>query len=179
MSVGQIAVRYAKALFRGAREKGVLDPVRENMEMLIESVTGIPDLVRLIESPTVDSGQKGRALTEIFSGSFNELSLDFLRLVTANRREEYLPGMAHYYIKLYKKEKGIQVATISSAVGLAQESKEEIRKMIKEAFKSEIELEEEIKSDLIGGFIIRVEDRQLDSSVKGKLARIKKELRES
>ena len=109
MSTGKIAVRYAKALFLSAREQDVLDPVREDMEVLLQSITGMPEIGQLLESPIVDSGKKSSVLTEIFKSSFHKLSLDFINLVALNKREEYLPGMAHYFIRLYKQEKGIRL----------------------------------------------------------------------
>jgi F-type H+-transporting ATPase subunit delta len=178
MSTGKIAVRYAKALFLSAREQKVLDQVREDMEILLQSIEGMHEIGQLLESPIVDSGKKSAVLTELFKSSFHKLSLDFINLVALNKREEYLSGMARYFVSLYKNEKGIQVATISSAINLEKGSSNQIREMIKAAFKTEIELEQEIKKDLIGGFVLRVENRQLDASVKGKLARIKKELQE-
>lgn len=176
MSVGQVAVRYAKALFQSAKEKNALDSVREDMELLLESVEEVPEIKILFESPIVDSSRKASVLSEIFKSQMSSLGIDFLTLVAGNKREEYLPGMAHYFIQIYKQEKGIKTATVFSAVGLDKGSSESIRQMIKTAFKSEIELNEEIKEDLIGGFVLRVEDKQLDASVKGKLASIKKEL---
>ncbi|HEC43634.1 MAG TPA: ATP synthase F1 subunit delta [Bacteroides sp.] len=178
MSTGMIAVRYAKALFLSAREQKALDSVRADMELILEAATGISDIQILLESPILDSGKKTTALVEIFKSRISTLSLDFIRMVTGNKREEYLPGMARYYIQLYKEEKGIQVATISSAVKLDTGSRDQIKQMISAAFKSEIELKEEVKEDLLGGFIIKVENKQLDASVKGKLACIKKELQE-
>ena len=178
MRFGQIAVRYAKALFQSEKGKNFLDQVREDMESLLDVAAEIPDIMRLFESPIIDTAKKTEVLTEIFKPWMNSLSLDFIRMVAGNKREEYLPGMARYFIEIYKEEKGIQVATISSAVRLETQNREIIRQMIQAAFKSEIELEEEIKEDLIGGFVLRVENKQLDSSVKGKLARIKKELQE-
>ncbi len=176
MSVGQVAVRYAKALFQSSRDQNVLDAVREDMEFLLEAVEQVHGILQLLESPIVDSARKSTVLIEVFKSHMSPLGLDFLRLVTAKKREEYLPGMAHYFIQLYKKEKGIMVATISSAVDLDKKNSDEIRQMVKTAFKSEIELNKEVKEDLIGGFVLRVEDKQLDASVKGKLAHIKKEL---
>ncbi len=176
MRTGKIAVRYAKALFLSAREQKVLDPVRADMELFLEAATGISDIVQLLESPILNSGKKTTALIEIFKSRMSTLSLDFIRMVTGNKREEYLPGMARYFIQLYKEEKGIQVATIYSAVELDPGIRDRIRQMIKAAFKSEIELEQKVKEDLLGGFVLRVENKQLEASVKGKLARIKKEL---
>jgi len=134
------------------------------------------DIIRLLESPVVDSGTKFRVLSSLFSGRINSLTLDFLKLVTAKKREEYISGMCRHYIHLYKKEMGIMQAHIGTASKLHDDTKDEIISMIKKAFKAEIELEEKVNGDLIGGFVLRVEDKQLDASVKGKLKMIKKEL---
>lgn len=176
MSTGEVAVRYGKALFMSARDQERLDPVRSDMELFLDAVARIPDISMLLESPIVDTTRKTAALAEIFKPRMNELSLNFIRLVTGNNREEYLPGMARHFIRLYKEEKGIQVATVLSAVKLDLKNSDQIKELIRKAFKAEIELKQEVKEDLIGGFILRVEDKQLDASVKGKLARIKKEL---
>jgi F-type H+-transporting ATPase subunit delta len=177
MSTGNIAVRYARALFLSAREKKLLDPVRADMELLLETSRN-PELLSVIESPVISSGKKAGALTELFRSRMHALSVDFLQLVVGNNREEYLPGMARHYIRLYKEEKGIQVAVVSSARKLGPESTALIEELVRKAFHTEIELQHEVREDLIGGFVLRIENRQLDASVKGKLASIKKELQE-
>jgi F-type H+-transporting ATPase subunit delta len=177
MSTGNIAVRYARALFLSAREKKLLDPVRADMELLLETSRN-PELLSVIESPVISSYKKAGALTELFRSRMHALSVDFLQLVVRNSREEYLPGMARHYIRLYKEEKGIQVAVVSSARKLGPENTALIEELVRKAFHTEIELQHEVREDLIGGFVLRIENRQLDASVKGKLASIKKELQE-
>jgi F-type H+-transporting ATPase subunit delta len=71
---------------------------------------------------------------------------------------------------------GIMMASIETAAPLTKEIRQEMLAIITRAFKAEIELQEEVNNDLIGGFVLRVEDKQLDSSVKGKLGMIRKEL---
>lgn len=176
MKVGKIAVRYAKALFMSSKDRDVLEAVREDMELILAAVTGIPDLRKLLESPVIEAGKKTSVLLSIFEGKISDLTLDFIRLVTGNNREDYLDGISRHYIKLYKEEKGIKIASVETAAPLTKELRQEMIALIKKAFKAEIELHEEVKSELIGGFVLRVEDQQLDASVRGKLIRIKKEL---
>lgn len=176
MKVGQIAVRYAKALFLSAKEQGILDDVRKDMEMILATVSDFEEVKNLLESPVVDTRRKTGILVSLFEGRVGDLALDFIRLVTGNNREEYLAAICRHYIKLYKEEKGIKMASIESATPLSKEIRQEMLAIITGAFKAEIELQEEVNKNLIGGFILRVEDKQLDSSVRGKLVRIKKEL---
>lgn len=176
MKVGKIAVRYAKALFMSAKDRDVLETVKEDTELILAAVTGLPDLQKLLESPVIEAGKKTSALLSIFEGKISDLAMDFIRLVTGNHREDYLDGISRHYIKLYKEEKGIKIASVETAAPLTKEVRQEMIALIKKTFKAEIELHEEVKSELIGGFVLRVEDQQLDSSVRGKLERIKKEL---
>jgi F-type H+-transporting ATPase subunit delta len=176
MKAGRIAVRYAKALFLSAKEQGLLDEVRKDMELVLATVTGIDEVKGLLESPVVETRKKTDILVSLFHGRVIDLSLDFVRMVTANGREEYFDAMSRHYIKLYKEEKGIRIAHIETARPLTKDMREALISIIRVAFKADIELDQEVNQDIIGGFVLRVEDKQLDSSVKGKLARIKKEL---
>jgi F-type H+-transporting ATPase subunit delta len=176
MKVGKIAVRYARALFLSARQQAILDEVRKDMDMLLAAVSDLADLKSLLESPVVKTKKKTAILVSLFEGKVGDLALDFIRLVAGNGREEYLAAICRHFIKLYKEEKGIKMASIETASRLTSEIRQEMVAIITRAFNAEIELQEEVKKELIGGFVLRVEDKQLDSSVKGKLGRIKKEL---
>lgn len=176
MKVGKIAVRYARALFLSAREQGILDEVRKDMEMILAAVTDTAEVKSLLESPVVETRKKTAILVSLFEGKVGNLALDFIRLVTGNNREEYLAAICRHYIKLYKEEKGIKMASIETAILITNEIRQEMVAIITRAFNAEIELQEGVNKELIGGFILRVEDKQLDSSVRGKLGRIKKEL---
>ena len=176
MKVGKIAVRYARALFLSAKEQGILEDVRKDMELILATVSDLPEVKDLLENPVVDTRKKTDILVSLFEGKTGSLALDFIRLVTGNNREEYLAATCRHYIKLYKEEKGIKLASIETATPLTGDFRQEMLAVITRAFNAEIEMQELVKKDLIGGFVLRVEDKQLDSSVRGKLARIKREL---
>jgi F-type H+-transporting ATPase subunit delta len=176
MKAGRIAVRYARALFLSAGEQAVLDTVRKDMELILATVSDMTEVISLLESPIVETRKKTSILVSLFEHKVSALALDFIRLVTGNNREEYFAAICRHYIKLYKEEKGIKVAHIETARPLTEALRQEMVTIITRAFKADIELEEEVRKDLIGGFLLRVEDKQLDSSVKGKLGKIKKAL---
>ena len=96
MSISKIAVRYAKALFLSAKEHEVMDKVRYDMELLLEVTTGDNQIREMLLSPIVKSKSKFQVLTSIFSDRISSLSLDFLNLVTRNKREECIPGMCRH-----------------------------------------------------------------------------------
>jgi F-type H+-transporting ATPase subunit delta len=84
--------------------------------------------------------------------------------------------MARMYINFYKQIKGIKLATLKTATPVDKETKDKLILMIRKVFKAEIELNAETDNRLIGGFILQVEDQQLDASVSGQLNRIKRQL---
>lgn len=178
MKAGRIAVRYARALFLTAREQDVLDDLKKDMELILATVTEVENIRNLLESPVVETGKKTAMLVSLFEGRVGDLALDFVRLVTGNGREEYFGAICRHFIRLYKAEKGIKIARIETARPLTKDLRQKIISMITEAFNASIELDEEVREDLIGGFVLLVEDQRLDSSVKGKLERIRKQLQQ-
>jgi F-type H+-transporting ATPase subunit delta len=176
MNDSKISVRYAKALIMSAKEQKVLEPVRRDMELLLETLKETPELLQLLESPVIGSDKKLKIMNTIFSGKTEQLTLSFFNLAVTNNREEYLPGMARMYIDLFKQEKGIKQASLITAVPVGIEIRRAMIGMIKKTYHAEIEMNEEIDKQIIGGFILQVEDQLLDESVTGQLRKIKKNL---
>jgi len=179
MNNSKISTRYAKALLQSATEQKILEPVRKDMEALLQIVSAVPELIQLLESPVVEQLKKKEIINNIFSDTFNPLTLSFVRMTIDNKREEHLPAMARMFIHQYKEEKGIKMAVLTTTVTLDKQARSRIIHIIQDTFNTKIELSEKIDQDLIGGFILRVEDKQLDASVIGQLKRIRKELLET
>jgi len=176
MNQGKIPVRYAKALISGAEEQGVLNKVRTDMENLLNIIKNLPDLLKLLASPIVSSAKKLEVLTAIFKGRVQPLTISFFRLAVENNREVHLPGMARMYIELYKKAKGVRIATLKTSTPVDKATRDSLLQMIRKVFKSEIELIESTDKELIGGFILQVEDQQLDASISGQLNKLRRKL---
>jgi F-type H+-transporting ATPase subunit delta len=176
MNESQISVRYAKALIMSAKDQKVLDPVRGDMVVLIKILKEVPELIQLMENPVVNPGKKLEVMNMIFSGKTEPLTLSFIRLAIMNNREEYLLGMARMYIDLFKREKGIKQAFVTTAMPLEKEIRTAIINLIKKVYHTEIELDEKVDNQIIGGFILQVEDQLLDASVSGQIRKIRKNL---
>jgi F-type H+-transporting ATPase subunit delta len=176
MNHSKIPVRYAKALISSAKEQGTMDSVRMDMEGFMGIIKIVPDLKQLLESPIINPAKKLEVLSAIFTGKMQPLTLSFFRLALEKNREEHLPGMARMYIELYKQEKGIKIAMLKTAEPIDKGTRDELIRMIRKTFKAEIELHEETDKELVGGFILQVEDQQLDASISGQLKKIKREL---
>ena len=105
----------------------------------------------------------------MFKSSIDDLSLRFLQLLIEKKRENQLKNICLYVISLYKQEQGIQEGMITTAKPLEEEHKQDILKFITKKFKMKIELSEKVDPDIIGGFILRIEDQQINSSIRARL----------
>jgi len=176
MNESKISVRYAKALFSLSRETNTLDVLKKDMEMLLQCISEVPDLQYIIQSPVIKSGEKIRLFSEVFKNSFSELSFSFISMVLENKREEFLAGMARYFLELLRTEQGVQSAMLTTAISVDDDTRRSVLQLISKKFNTKAELKEVVDTSIIGGFILQVGDQQLDSSISGKLKRIKKEL---
>lgn len=175
MNDSKISVRYAKALFESALEEKILDQVRNDM-VEVQIISPLPEFQKLLHSRIIKESQKNRILEELLKKRAQSLTMSFMSLVIKNGREQYIPAIARNFADLYRHHKGIKAATFITAAPVSDDIKERVEKVIMEATKSEVEMKGETDKDLIGGFIIRIENRQYDASVASSLKRVKKKL---
>jgi F-type H+-transporting ATPase subunit delta len=175
MNQSKIAVRYSKAFFNLAIERGILNELKNDVQLVVMTCQE-PDFKRLIESPVVRTSQKKALIKEIFNGKVNSLTTQFLLMVTENRREAYLPDISRDFIQLYREHSGIQAAKVTTAGSIDKETKEQIHQLISKLFNTQVELFTEENPSIKGGFILRVGDQQIDASVSTKINQIKRKL---
>ena len=170
MSEYRVASRYAKSLLSLADDKGVLDKVHADMQLFLNVCSENREFFLLLKNPIVKHEKKRTILQAIFKGKVNDLTLAFFNIITRKNRESVLPEMAKEFDHQYNVSKGIEEATVTTAVPLSKELKAEIEKLVKKiSSKSKVDLIEVIDEDLIGGYILKVADRQIDDSIKSKL----------
>ncbi len=177
MNESKISVRYAKALFGLAKETQSTDALKKDVEVLYKCIQEIPELQFVIQSPVIKAGEKTRLFSEMFRPHFNPMTLTFINLVLERHREEYLAGISRYFLDLMKTEQGIQPAEMLTAVPLDESLRRSVLSLIAKKFSAhQVELNEMVDTRLIGGFVLRVGDQQLDASLATKLKRIHHEL---
>lgn len=169
------AIRYAKALLDLAVESNKLDVVEQNMTLLIQTSEETRDLSVFLNSPLIKADKKIAIIHEIFK-SFDKITIDFLSLVINNGRDRIILTIAQDFLDLVKIHKGIISVEITSAVELNAKTREILTKQIEKQHKGKIDLIEKINPDLIGGFLIRMGDYQIDASLSGSINKIKQEL---
>lgn len=175
MNISRISVRYAKAIFDLALEQNIADKVIEDMNLIYE-VASNPDFIFFLENPVLFPSKKQQVFNELFKGKVQELSLQFFKLLSKNKREVYLKAIARNYFDNYRKHFGIKSAELVTAFAPDQKLKDEIVKILSKVFDAKIELYDNTDEKLVAGFVLTVEGMQYDASVSSKLKDIKKDL---
>jgi F-type H+-transporting ATPase subunit delta len=173
MSVTRIANRYAQALLSLSIEQNSLEKVNADMLQLSEICRESKDFENLLNSPIVDSSKKLEIFNLIFGAKMEKISVDFMNLIIQNSRESMMPSIAASFIDLYKENQNILDVTVIAADKLDENTKGVITDKIKQSYNGTIVLIEKIDPTLIGGFIVRIGDKQIDASIANQLANLK------
>lgn len=173
MTESRVAGRYAKSLLDLAQEQGVLADVEKDIRLLAGTLNGSRDLQLLLRNPIVKSDKKKAVLNAIFSGKVSTLTMRFFEILAQKNRENELEGVATAFLSQYRLLKGIQQAHLTTATPLTPELRDQFSKLATEQTGKQIELIENVDPELIGGFILRLGDRQIDDSVASRLQRLK------
>jgi len=176
MSELQVASRYAKSLVDLAQEQNSLELIKLDIDTFIGIVGANKQLQAILKNPIINTDKKLSILNELFS-SFNPVVLSFFRIVVSKGRAEVLLGTAKEFINEYNRLKGTIKATVISASPLSEDVKTQIKQTVLQVSKTggSVELETKINPDLIGGFVLKVGDRQIDTSIASRLSQLKKE----
>ena len=169
------ASRYAKSLLEIAIEMNAIDAVLNDMLFLLEINASSRDLELLIQSPVVKADKKIEIFHKIFD-QFEDISKKFIDLVTRNKREALLPEIASAFDAMVKEHRGIVPVTLISASKLNDATKEQILAKVKGIVEGKLEVEEKIDASLIGGFVVRTGDIQIDASIESQFNNLKQRL---
>jgi F-type H+-transporting ATPase subunit delta len=170
-----IAIRYAKAFLLKGKENGTLDELKRDIEFLNNVFDQHEALYKVLTQPTTAISQKINIIEQLFRTRLNPVTIQFINLIIKNRREYYLKAISRNFFDLYNEEKGIKYAHLTTAVELGENEQTVVKEFIKKNFAAnEIDLNNHIDEDLIGGFIIQIQDQLFDASVRRQLDLIRK-----
>jgi F-type H+-transporting ATPase subunit delta len=173
--VAVVARTYARALFDAAKEDGKLDEIREELDTFVETIREVPELQALIRNPQLDPPAKAEALAAVLQ-SADEILRNFARLVAEKGRAPMLEEIAREYNALVAAEERILNVELTTAFELSDGEANAIIKQIEEASGQRVEAERTVDPDLIGGVVVKVGSLEVDSSVRGRLERLRREL---
>jgi len=173
--VAVVARTYARALFDAAKEQGKLDEIREELDTFVATIREVPDLQALIRNPELDPPRKAEVLAAVLEGA-NEILRNFARLVAEKGRAPMLEEIAREYDALVAAEERILNVELTTAYELSDNEADSIVKQIEEAAGRRVEAERTVDPALIGGLVLKVGTLEVDSSVRGRLERLRREL---
>ena len=168
---------YGDALFEAAMERDMLSPVYEEVQSLQTILMENADLVQFLNHPQIIKEEKKKVVEAIFSGKLSDGLLGFLVTVIEKGRQNDMIPICDYFTDRVKAYKKIGVVKVTSALPLSEDQKKRVEERLLETtgFVS-LETEYAVDESLLGGLVIRIGDRVVDSSIKTRLYELKKEL---
>ncbi len=174
-----VAGRYATALFELALEQRALDQVAVDLDRFNEALDAFDDLLRLVKSPVFSAEEQGRALAAILEElKIEGLTRNFLLLAAKNRRLFATPDMIRAFRAMLARHRGEMSATVTAAAKLTESQVTALRQALKAALGKEIMLDERVDAGLLGGLVVKVGSRMVDTSLRTKLNSLKVAMKE-
>ena len=173
-----VAKVYGDALFEAACEANRMDEIYEEILVLRQIFKENPDLQKMLDNPKVIREDKESVIETVFRTRVADEVVELMKLMIAKGRYSSIDSVFEYYIGLVKEEKKIGVAYITTAADITDAQKKAILKRLLETTKYEsFEMNFAVDASLIGGMVIRIGDRVVDSSIKTKLYELSKSLK--
>lgn len=171
--LAEIAGRYATALFELADERKALDLVADDLRALKAMLAASGELRRLVRSPVIGRAEKAKALEALMErAGLDGLTRRFVGLVAANRRLMALDRMIDAYLAELARRRGEITARVTSAAALSAAQKTALGAAVKRAVGGKVAVEHRIDPSLLGGLVVRVGSRMVDSSLSTKLKKL-------
>jgi F-type H+-transporting ATPase subunit delta len=174
-----MAGRYATALFELALEQKAVDAVKSDLERFDALIAASPDLYRLVRSPVFTADEQVKALRAVLGETgIGGLAANFLLLVARNRRLFSVRAMVKAYKALVARHKGEVTAQVTAAEGLSDAHLAALKDALKAVTKQEVQLDLNVDPAVIGGLIVKLGSRMVDSSLRTKLNAIRHAMKE-
>ena len=179
-SVSGVSGRYATALFELARDEKSIDAVKADLERFSAMLAGSPDLTRLVRSPVFSAEMQSRALTAVLDqAGISGISAKFLKVLTANRRLFAVSDVIRAFRALVAKFRGEATADITVAEPLSEKNLDALKVALKSVTGKDVTLNVNVDPSIIGGLVLKLGSRMIDSSLRTKLNSIKHAMKEA
>ena len=175
MNSGIISNRYAKAIFQYALEHKEESRLREELKILSEQFFAVPMLNKVLNDPTVSSAVKIDILTTAAGKEVSEAYKQVVRVIVKNGRAYYMQSIALMFDKVYRKAKNRVILKLITPEPASNEMKHKLIDLVKQN-NEHIDFAAKTDADIIGGFILEIEDLRLDASVRNQLNQLRLEL---
>jgi F-type H+-transporting ATPase subunit delta len=178
-SVSGVAERYASSLFDLALEENVVADVATALDNFEGLVNGSEDLMRLVKSPVFTASEQLGAVSAILEkAGITGLAANFIKVTASNRRLFAVPGMIKSFREIYARHRGEASAEVTSAHALSAAQETELKAALKGVTGKDVTINVTVDPSILGGLIVQVGSRQIDSSLRTKLSTLKLSLKE-
>jgi F-type H+-transporting ATPase subunit delta len=179
-SVSGVSGRYATALFELARDERCIDTVKADLENFEAMLRDNPDLMRLVRSPVFSAEEQLRALTAVLGQTgISGVSANFLKVLTTNRRLFAVADVIRAFTALVAKFKGEATADVTVAESLSDRNLDTLKTALKSVTGKDVTLKVKVDPSIIGGLVVKLGSRMVDSSLRTKLNSIKHAMKEA
>ena len=178
-SISGVAERYAGSLFELAADADAIGQVENDLASFEALLNSSEDLVRLIRSPVFSAEEQSKAIGAVLDkAGITGLAGNFLRVVANNRRLFAVPAMIKAFRKIAAEARGEIAAEVTSAHALSAAQEAELKATLKSVAGKDVAISVTIDPSLLGGLVVKIGSRQIDTSLKTKLASLKLALKE-
>jgi len=176
----RLASRYAKALLDLAVEQNAVDSTLQDIRVLDAASKQSREFTNMLRSPIINAGKKQEILTAILGGKMTALTQGFINLLVSKGREANMPEIAESFIAQYKVMKNIKTVKLTTATPISDAVKQSIIKnVVASVHNGEIEVKEVVDPNIIGGFILQMDDKLVDASVRRDLNDVKAQFQQN
>lgn len=178
-SVSGVAERYASSLFDLALEDNSLESVSASLDQFQALMDGSDDLKRLVRSPVFTAEEQLNAVTAILDRhGISGLAANFIKVTASNRRLFAVPGMIKAFRDIYARHRGESSADVTSAHALSPAQEQELKAALKGVTGKDVSINVTVDPSILGGLVVKVGSRQIDTSLRTKLSTLKLSLKE-
>ena len=174
----RVASRYAKALLGLASERGELKAVESDINTLSSLVDSSKEFELLLVSPVVKPDQKKAVLNALLKDKLSEVTFMFIILLVSKGREGAIASIVEEAKSQLRAMNNIQAATVKTASPLDDDSRAKILAQVAKLHNGEVELKEIVDPEILGGFVLRLDDKEVDASIKRQLNKLGRKLTE-
>jgi len=169
MSEIRVSSKYANSLLKVSIRKGVLDNIYKDIKSL-SNVCRDKNFLLMLKNPFISYDKKKKVLFKIFEGKVNNLTLSFFNLLILRSRESLIPSIVEVFLSKYNEYCNIKNAKITTTFSLSRNLKNDFKNLVKKlTLCNKVNLSERIDASLIGGYILIIDDKKIDESIKSKL----------
>ena len=169
----KVSIRYALSLLDLANEKGNLDAVSNDMELILSAINSSKELRMLLASPVIKVDTKQLLFDEIFKSRISSHSLNYIKFIAEKGRENLLQDIITKFLSLRDEQLGIVSVEVQTAYEFSDNEREKFREKFEDILKKKVKFRFITDQSIIGGFTAKVEDTVFDASLKHQLELLK------